>query len=39
MISYVIIEILYQIPSTKHNENFVIHTFFYIILHESRGNP
>ena len=36
MISYVIIEILHQIPLTIPNENFDIHTFFFIILHKSR---
>ena len=28
----------HQIPSTIHNENFFIHTFFFFILYESRYN-
>ena len=32
MLSYALIEALHQIPATIHNENFVIHTAFYIIL-------
>jgi len=36
--SYATIEALHEIPSTVHNENFVIHTFFFIILNESRWN-
>ena len=32
MLSYALIEALHQIPATIRNENFVIHTAFYIIL-------
>ena len=28
-LSYASFETLHQIPSTMHNENFVIHTFFF----------
>ena len=35
MLSYAIIEALYQMPAAIHNEIFVIHTTFYIILHFS----
>ena len=35
MLSYAVIEALHQIPATIHNEIFVIHTTFYIILHFS----
>ena len=38
MMSYITIKTLHQIPSTTYNENFVIHTFFFIILHEFRCN-
>ena len=35
MFSYAVIEALHQILATIHNEIFVIHTTFYIILHFS----
>ena len=38
MMSYTIIKTFHQIPSTTYNENFVIHTFFFIILHKFRCN-
>ena len=35
MLSYAVIEAFHEIPATIHNEIFVIHTTFYIILHFS----
>ena len=35
MLSYAVIKALHHIPATIHNEIFVIHTTFYIILHIS----
>ena len=38
MLLYATIEALHQIPSTIPNENFVVHTILFIVLHESRSN-